>query len=181
NEIGPEPSPWSAKTKSARPEYRASVSRMRQSESTSIRPWESGTARRSQPPSPSRWTSSRQVSSRSPSSSGSISRRHHASRSRARARWWSSKKGQVRKVESGMDRPRLNADSTVPDSSSVIRAAGPLTPPAPSLPPHSRPPGERGLEKAKTNFFFCSLPPLPGEGSAVGEEGRGGEGPRRHG
>ena len=53
----------------------------------------------------------------------------------------------------------------------------PLTPPSPSLPPHSRPPGERGEEKAKADFFFCSLPPLPGAGSAVGEEGRGGEGP----
>src|SRR6185295_15360385 len=41
----------------------------------------------------------------------------------------------------------------------------------------SRTPGERGLEKAKTSFFSCSLPPLPGEGRAAGEEGRGGEGP----
>ena len=31
------------------------------------------------------------------------------------------------------------------------------------------------MEKAE--FFFCSLPPLPAGGSAVGEEGRGGEGP----
>ena len=32
------------------------------------------------------------------------------------------------------------------------------------------------MKKAKTNSFLCSLPPLPGEGSAAGEEGRGGEG-----
>src|SRR6185295_2494170 len=69
------------------------------------------------------------------------------------------------------------ADPATFANRSVVRAVWPLTPPSPSLPPHSLPPGERGLEKTKANFFFCSLSPLPGEGSAAGEEGRGGEGP----
>ncbi len=51
-----------------------------------------------------------------------------------------------------------------------------LTPPTPSLPPHSRPPGERGFKKAK----FDQSPSSPRVGGCeVGEEGRGGEGPRR--
>src|SRR6185295_16579009 len=65
------------------------------------------------------------------------------------------------------------ADPATFANRSVVRAVWPLTPPSPSLPPQSLPPGERGLEKTKANFFFCSLPPLPGEGSAVGERGKG--------
>ena len=50
----------------------------------------------------------------------------------------------------------------------------PLTPPSPSLPPHSLPPGERGFKKADFNQSPSS--PWAG-GCEVGEEGRGGEGP----
>ena len=50
---------------------------------------------------------------------------------------------------------------------------GPSLPLTPSLPPHTLPPGERGLEKARTNFF-CSLPPLP-ERVGVRWERRAGE------
>src|SRR6185295_11436374 len=58
------------------------------------------------------------------------------------------------------------------------RRLGPLTPPSPSLPPHTRPPGERGLEKAAS--FVVSLLAREG-GREAGEEGRGGEGPWRRG
>src|SRR6185295_14162583 len=59
-----------------------------------------------------------------------------------------------------------------PQSYSIHTPARPSLPPAPSLPPHTLPPGERGVKKA--NFFFCSLPPLPGR-VGVRRERRAGE------
>src|SRR6185295_11441706 len=49
-----------------------------------------------------------------------------------------------------------------------------------SLPPHTQPPGERGLEKARISSFQSPSSPRAG-GREAGEEGRGGEGPRRRG
>src|SRR4029077_18797297 len=55
----------------------------------------------------------------------------------------------------------------------------PLTLPTLSLPPHSPQPGERGLKKKRVAVAFdYPLPLLPVGGSAVGEEGRGDEGPK---
>src|SRR6185295_3931837 len=62
-----------------------------------------------------------------------------------------------------------------PRESAVGRAAGPLTPPSPSLPTHALPPGERGLEKAVSSFAVSLLARVGGR--EAGEEGRGGEGP----
>src|SRR6185295_5601594 len=52
--------------------------------------------------------------------------------------------------------------------------ARPLTPPCPLSPTSHPPAGREGVGKNKTDFFFCSLPPLPGW-AGVRRERRAGE------
>src|SRR6185295_4082306 len=70
-------------------------------------------------------------------------------------------------------RARPLAGTLVGEGAAVRR---PSLPPAPSLPPHTRPPGREGGGKSK-KFLLLQPPSSPWAGGREGgEEGRGGEG-----